>query len=333
MKTIFRNTALRLMAVLVALVMSLTVNAQANVTRGGKKKQPTAQTQGTTGNTGKNRGTATQRGQRNQRGGTSRGRTGQSQRRHTGTTTRTTPTPTVEDEDDDDPNILSYETSGGYQLLGRVLQDEDFTDNADAQPSIREALGEEDNPTNGYLTDNAALYIKDDNGYNCKGIPSDMLDALRYCNKNAYKINDICLTNNGYWCVIYEGNKFKGSLPTACRNKLNDLVSQGEQLWSVSISDNGDYAFVTDNKYGASNDLDRKIMELAQDSYGELMSVCITNVGVIATCKEGAMFYNIPHTIPERLAASVKGTPKVIRFTDSGTYMCITTGGGSHTYM
>lgn len=326
-----RKAARRLVALLVALILCVAVNAQGTITRGGKKNNTTHNT--THG--GNNAGTGRSRGTVGQRNGTRRNNgTGTRRRNTTRITPRTTTTTDDEDdEDDEDSQVLEYSTDDGYAFLGRVLLDYEFTDNADAQPDIREALSDEDNPTNAYLTDKAALYIKDSNGYNCKGIPTDMLDALRYCNKNGYTINDICLTNNEYWVVVYGGNKFKGSMPTACRNKLDELANAGEEIWSVSISDNGNYAYVTNNKYGATNELDKKIMELAQDTYGELMSVCITNKGIIATCEKGAMFYNIPHTIPERLAAGVQGTPKVIRFTDSGTYMCITTKGGSHVYM
>jgi hypothetical protein len=59
-------------------------------------------------------------------------------------------------EGDGNTKFETYYMGGGYELFGRSKT---YTDNADAQKSLREGLAKCDNPTTGCLTDHKALYI------------------------------------------------------------------------------------------------------------------------------------------------------------------------------
>lgn len=224
------------------------------------------------------------------------------------------------DEVAEDERIKEFQMDCGYELWGRVI--EDYSDNADAQKDVRTAIQNTKKAKTGCLTDHKAVVIFGGNGYNYNGLPSDMVSAMKYCNDNRIVIDDVCVTDAGYWCVVYGGNKFKGNLPSGLRTSLDNAQSEGENILSVSISENGDYAWVTDNKYGASNDVDKTIMEKSMQLYGDLRSVCITNKGCIATCVDGLLFWDVPLSIVEKIS-NQDAKPKVVRFTDSGTFIAL----------
>lgn len=232
-------------------------------------------------------------------------------------------------EGDGNTKFETYYMGGGYELFGRSKT---YTDNADAQKSLREGLAKCDNPTTGCLTDHKALYISGGNGYNTSSLPQDMMTALRSCNANKLVVNDVCVTDVGWWAVVYSDTKYQGSLPSECKEKLDAVINKGEKILSLSISENGNYAFITDKSYSASNETDRTVIEVAIEKFGHANSVCITNLGTIVTCEKGALFWDVPTKVIEQLKSS-SGTPKVIRFTDSGTFMAVDGAGFKAYYM
>ena len=228
---------------------------------------------------------------------------------------------------DDEPlsnEPVELTMSSGYMLYGRVKSE--FVDNAEAQKTIRERLSKCDNAKTACLTDHAGIFVFGGNGYSSNGLSNDITEALHYCNKNKHTINDIAVTDVGWWCLIYDGNKYKGNLPAACKKSLDKYLSDGEKILSVSISENGNYALVTDKHYEASNDIDQRMLKNAVERFGHISAVSITNAGIIVTCQRGAYFWDVPHNIIELLQKQ-EGTPTVVRFTDSGTYVALNGSG------
>ena len=221
---------------------------------------------------------------------------------------------------DDDERLKNTQTASGFPMMGRIRID--YRDNAEAQQSLCKAIDGHSNVKTVCLTDHKGIFVYGGNGYSANGLNDDMIAALNYCNQNKYTINDIAVTDIGWWCVVFEQNKYKGNLPEECREKLDQYIKNGENLLSISISENGHYAIVTDKHVIASNELDLKVLEVAKETFGRINSVCITNGGIIVPCSDGIFFWDVPSNIIEKLESG-KGTPNVVRFTDSGTYIAV----------
>lgn len=247
----------------------------------------------------------------------------------TTTTTRTTPAPTTDDDDEDD-GWDDSKLENGFEIFGKPY--ENYTDIATAQPNVRETIKNHDDIKTGCLTNEAAVAVFAGNGYNHNGICQDMIDALQWVNSKKYVITDVAYTDSGYWCVVYSDTKYKGKLPSGCKTKLDGAISEGEKILSISFSENGDFAFITDKSYYASNDIDVKVIKSAINIYGHVNSICITNRGTLVTCSNGIFYVNVPSGVIEKLKAQ-DFTPKVIRFTDSGTYIAFDGEGGKAWYM
>ena len=235
------------------------------------------------------------------------------------------------DDDDDDNEPTEIRMVQGFPMYGRVRKE--YVDHADAQKSLKEALSDISNAKTACLTDHKGIFIYGGNGYNSSGLSSDMVSALNYCSNNKLVINDIAVTDIGWWCVVYSDNKYKGKLPEQCKTALDKYIKEGENILSISISENGNYAIITDKHYDASNEVDQKLISVAAERYGHINSVCITNIGSIITCNRGILFWDVPHNVIEMLQKQEKGIPTCVRFTDSGTYIALDGKGFKAWYM
>ena len=231
---------------------------------------------------------------------------------------------------DNGSTLTSSTMASGVKLYGKSL--DIYTDNAQAQTAVRDALQNSTNAKTGCLSDNSAIFIYGGNGYNSNSIPQGMLDALQYCNQNKYVVNDVAMTANGWWCVVYNGYNYRGNIPTGCNAAMKRYMDKKETILSVSISEDGNYAIVTDSHYDASNSADAEMLKSAGDRFGMIKSVCISNKGTLVVCANGIMYMNVPKNIIESLERQTF-SPSVIRFTDSGTYIAVDGKGGKAWYM
>ena len=220
--------------------------------------------------------------------------------------------------------------ASGFELYGRV--EKNYIDNAIAQKSLRESLRSCQNAKTGCLTNEKAMYVYGGNGYSSNGISSEMLEALKYCNDNRYTTTDVAFNDNGLWCVVYEGNKYKGNMPEDCKKALDSYISKNDAILSVSFSGNGNYAIVTEGHFNASDTFDYKKMQQAVERFGHINSACITNRGIIVACSRGILFWDVPENVINSLKAQ-NITPRVVRYTDSGTYMAFDVSGAKAFYM
>lgn len=236
----------------------------------------------------------------------------------------------VDDEPAGTTYLMELSMASGFKLYGRKYAD--YVDNADAQKDLAKDLQECKNAKTGCLTNHKGIYVYGGNGYNSNGLNSDMKDALSYCNKNKFTVNDVAVTDVGWWCVVYENTLYKGNVPEDCKKALDGFAKNNEKILSISISENGNYAIVTDSHYEASNSFDSKILGQAIERYGRIRSVCITNRGILVTCANGIYFWDVPSNVIDKLQKK-NGTPTLVRYTDSGTYMAFDGDGFQAFYM
>lgn len=219
--------------------------------------------------------------------------------------------------------------ASSYKMYGTSRS---FIDNATALTYLTKNLKETNSCQHGAITERIGIYIKDDYGY-CytAGMNMNFIEKLKELYLNEKKISSVAITNSGYYCLIYGNNGWYGSVPTAMSAKLNEFNANRETIYCISISENGDFAIVTNEHFYASNSTDRDNMTKAKDMYGQIKDVCITNKGITVVCKNGVYYHNIPTSVEERLKTCTD-RPDHIRFTDSGTFLITYENGIGYRY-
>lgn len=154
------------------------------------------------------------------------------------------------------------------------------------------------------------------NSYACEGIPNTIKNILEQYKRNGSRINDIAITPSGKYVIIEENNGYSNStgLPELDK-ELNRANSARENIRSVSLSDNGSWAVISDQHYTSAGYFQE--IEYARKKYGEVYSVSMTNKGVIICCHKGVYYKNIPKVVSDNLS-QLYWIPKYIKFTDGG---------------
>ena len=205
-----------------------------------------------------------------------------------------------------------------YKMYGTSRS---FIDNATGLTYLTKKLKETNSCQHGAITERIGIYIKGDYGY-CytAGMNTNFIEKIKELNQKEIKITSVAITNSGYYCLIYGNNGWFGSVPAAMSARLNEFNANRETIYSISISENGDFAIVTNEHFYASNSTDYDNMIKAKDMFGQLKDVCITNKGITVVCQNGIYYHNIPTSVEERLKTCTE-RPDHIRFTDSGTFL------------
>lgn len=235
-----------------------------------------------------------------------------------------------------DPNALKTRAVSGtmldevYEISGQVVTN--AVDAARSQDAFLQSLPEGFAPRTGALTNKKAVLVSGVNDYRANRIPSAMRRQLDQCKQLEQTIDDVCLTDMGWWAVVHDGTRVDGEIPTSCDETVDSLVSLGHKIVSIAISDDGDWALLTDKTAAASNPWDLKAIQKARELYGTPTSVAISNTGCAVACPRGTYLYNVPEAVYSRLQDK-RGMPSVVRFTDSGTYIAVDGKGFSSLYM
>jgi len=159
-------------------------------------------------------------------------------------------------------------------------------------------------------------------------------DALDKFKKSDTRISDVAFNKDGNYVFILGnyGYAFYG-VPKEFEDALLKLYNSNEKILSVSLDDNDNWAYVSAKHFGASDNENYAFMQEASEKYGKLESVCITTKGIVVCCRNGVYFKNVPKSVVDALIEFNNSgmRPKVVKFTDSGTYL-ITDGESSYTY-
>lgn len=206
-----------------------------------------------------------------------------------------------------------------------------FADNATGLPHLTEKMKSWQECKCGAITSTGmGIVVYGRNGYASYKIYSLLSSTLKACNNDNLEIKAVALTNSGYYCFIYDRNGWYGNVPNAMEQKLNEFKNSREEILSISISENGDFAIVTDKHFLASNSSDNSTMKSAHEKFGMIKNVCVTNRGICVVCSNGIYYNNIPENL-ERKLKEIEFKPSFITFTDEGTYL-ITDGSKGFTY-
>lgn len=210
-------------------------------------------------------------------------------------------------------------TQAGAPIVWEVSgTSRDYTDYAMGMAYLRDKITENNGSRLGAFTTNGeGVIIYKNNVAFMVSLPTYFSDKLKSIDG---RINSVALTHSGYYCVVYDRNAWYGYVPDQMKTKLNEFNANAEEILAVSISENGDFAIVTDEHFFASNSSDTSNMNAAKDKYGDIKDVCITNLGICVVCKNGIYYDNIPTVVEEKLK-SISFHPDYVSYTDSGTYL------------
>ena len=147
-----------------------------------------------------------------------------------------------------------------------------------------------------------------------------MADKLKEYNEAGYHITDVTVTDSGYWCIVWGDNGYWGVLPDKMKELMAQYNKDRETILAVSICENGNFAIITDKHFYASHETDHSNLQKAIDKFGTIRSVCITNKGIVICCDGGVYYQNIPSNVEEAIKEQ-DFRPRVVKYTDSGTYL------------
>lgn len=210
-------------------------------------------------------------------------------------------------------------TQAGAPIVWEVSgTSRDYTDNAKALDYIVSQIEENEKCRLGAITENGeGVVIYENNGAFMMSLPTNFSDKIKSINE---RISSVALTHSGYYCVVYERNAWYGYVPDQMKTKLNEFNANAEEILAVSISENGDFAIVTDEHFFASNSSDHSNMTTAMEKYGKIKDVCITNLGICVVCQNGIYYDNIPSNVEAKLKG-LTFHPDHVSYTDSGTFL------------
>lgn len=181
----------------------------------------------------------------------------------------------------------------------------------------------------------AGVGIYGDYGYAYTGsTPSKLKKRIKEAYDDKSKITDINITENGNYVIILNGAGYWTlGYPERFPKKLEELRVgdlSDDKVLSACFNDKGEWVIISDKHYIYSNESIKNFITKAEDLYGAVNYAYITNKGMIACCKHGVYYRNIPSNLAEALK-KLTFKPKVIKFTDNGLYL-ITDGESQYWY-
>lgn len=172
----------------------------------------------------------------------------------------------------------------------------------------------------------AGVVIYGNNGYAYTGsTPEALKNKIVEINKANQNIVDLCVTDNGDYCIIFDGNGYSAKGPTEFLNALQYFNTKKEGIKSVALSDQGTWVVVGETNLKCSSTLLQFIVN-ARDKYGTVRSVSLSSTGGIVVCCERGVSWN--SLVSNNVVEKIKETDfsiHFVKFTANGKYI-ITNG-------
>lgn len=179
----------------------------------------------------------------------------------------------------------------------------------------------------------AGVVIYGNNGYAYTGRTTDALkNKIVELNKANSKIDDVCVTDNGRYCLIWGDNGYAASGPTEFLNKLEDFNHRKETIRSVALTDGGTWAIVGETNTSCANTTLLQFVIGARDKYGTIYSISLFNMGAIVVCCERGVAWN--NMVPNKVIEEIKNanfSVRYVKFTTNGKFI-ITDGDKTSRY-
>ena len=228
-------------------------------------------------------------------------------------------------------NITQSQTyaKNGVSMYGTTRT---YTDEAQGLTYLTSRIKEWEQCRLGAFTENGAgVVIYGSNGYATSGnLNSSFVEKIKEYNGNKYTFKSVAVSNSGYYCIVYGRNGWFGYVPEKMKLELNEFNNDREDIYCVSIAENGDYVIISDKHISASNSTDLSNLKKAKEKFGHIKYACVTNRALVVVCEDGIAYSKIPTNLEVKLK-SITFKPDKITFTDSGTYL-ITNENGAYSF-
>lgn len=174
----------------------------------------------------------------------------------------------------------------------------------------------------GAITENGeGVVVYGGNGYATTGnLNSYFVTKIKELNNQKLTFKSIATTHYGYYCIVFGRNGWYGYVPEKMKTTLNQYNSNKEDIYCVSIAENGDFVVISDKHLDASNTTDMSNLKKASEKFGHVKYACVTNRGLVVICEKGIFYSNIPTNLEVALK-SINFLPDKVVFTDSGTFL------------
>lgn len=190
-------------------------------------------------------------------------------------------------------------------LLVAVLAMTATVMNAQGREPLRRAIQRWGGCKNVAITrTNGDVALNGRNNYVTSATPQDLNSKLRELKRNNHLIDDVTLTENGKWVILWDTNdaSWSSGLPQQLVNKINDYHSKGYVVRSITFNDSGDWVIVSDEYFSASSTELTNWLQGGTENYGKLWSVAVTDNGAVAVYDRGFRYRgNVPEDMKRAL--------------------------------
>lgn len=176
--------------------------------------------------------------------------------------------------------------------------------------------------------------LHESNGYASTGVPDGMANALKLLNRDGVLIDDVHLTEQGRWLVLFgdNGMRYYG-LPKSLEDRMREFNQKGYTIYSVTFNDYGDWVIISNEYYSTSSQNLYSYIEERRKKYGQLWSACLTNSGFVAVFENGyASFGDVPQGLVTALK-TISFDGFRVKFTPRGRWFVGNNAGNYEAYM
>jgi len=152
--------------------------------------------------------------------------------------------------------------------------------------------------------------------------PKGLTDALDDLYEKDELIDDVVLTENGYWIVLYGNNGFRydDDIPSDLYAEMRRYNKDDEVITSITLNDNGDWIIISEKHFTASNPNITEWLKEGMERHGGIWAAHITNDAMVAVFEKGYKYFG---KVPEDLKDALEKTNINVyrlKFTPEGSY-------------
>ena len=181
------------------------------------------------------------------------------------------------------------------------------TSNGQGRNYIKEQIRKEGECRNVAITkSNGDLMLFGLNGCARSGCPSNLDNAIEALNNSGEFIDDIQLTEEGRWLILYNNNEMLwNDIPYSLEKKLNEYYENDEVITSVTFNDDNDWIVITTQYFSSSDNRINTWLKEGCDKHGQLWAACITDEAIVAVYANG---YSFSGDVPQSLLDALDKT-------------------------
>lgn len=205
--------------------------------------------------------------------------------------------------------------------------------NAQGREPIRRAIQRWGGCKNVAITKtNGDVALNGKNNYVVSAVPQGLSDKLRELKRGNHLIDDVTLTENGKWVILWDTNDatWTTNAPSQLVEKIREYNDNGYVVRSITFNDRGEWAIVSDEYFSSSSTTLQNWLNDGRENYGKLWSVAIADDGAVAVYERGFRYRG---NVPEDMKQALRETSyDVYRLKFAGTSWFFADNEGNYRY-